>query len=150
MRVLLGTRRGPECVSLTTLSLVPVVPSREPHRILRVQWVMCAVQLRGVGRRRPGLEQGPESIGALDSEGPVRRGCPLTTHAPPLPCTSLPQTLSPLPAFLFPSTTWVILCGQTCVLEGRESRAVWAQGLPGKNEIFTDKLSPRLLGQGNV
>lgn len=132
---------------MATLSLAPVVPGGEPHRILGVHVgsVHCAVGGGSGGDQ--GWEQGPESRGAWTQRGQSGEAA-LWPHGPPLPCTSVPQTPTPLPACLSPPTTRVILCGQTCVLVGMEIRAVWAQGLPGKNGIFTDELLPRLWDKG--
>lgn len=97
-----------------------------------------------LGVRRSGLGARPRVQG-LDSEGPVRRGCPLATR--PSPAMRLSPRPPPPPCLPVPPTTRVILCGQTCVLVGMEIKAVWAQGLPGKNGIFTDEL-PRLWDRG--
>lgn len=128
-------------MSLTTLSLVPTVPGGEPHGVLGVHVgnVRCAVE-GGWSGGDQGWEQGPESRAGQER---LPSG-----HTCPSPAVHFCPTDLPLPAFLSLPATLIILCGQICLLEGRESRAVWAQGFPGKNGIFTDELSPGPLGQG--
>lgn len=111
-------------------------------------WVVCTVQLGGGGQEEIRAGSKAQSPGGAWTQRGQSGEAALWPHGPPLPCTSVPQTPTPLPACLSPPTTWVIPCGQTCVLVGMEIRAVWAQGLPGKNGIFTDELLPRLWDKG--
>lgn len=136
-------------MSLTTLSLVPTVPGGEPHGVLGVHVGNVCYAVDGGGQEETRAGSKAQSPGGPGPRGASQERLP-SGHTCPSPAMHFCPPDLPLPAFLSLPATLIILCGQICVLEGRESRAVWAQGLPGKNGIFTDELSPRPLGQGNI